>query len=109
MGNLQILLTVLVIAVITFFLRLTPFVLFGKGRQTPSAVLYLGRVFPYAIMAFLVVYCFKGVVLTGFPFGLPELLAAGTVVGLQLWKKNNLISIITGTVLYMFLVQTIFP
>ncbi len=39
---------------------------------------------------------------------LPELLAGGAVVGLQLWRKNTLLSIAAGTVLYMVLVQLVF-
>ena len=39
---------------------------------------------------------------------LPELLAGAAVVGLQLWRKNTLLSIAAGTALYMVLVQTVF-
>ena len=42
------------------------------------------------------------------PFGIPEAAAALTVVILQVWKRNSLLSILTGTLLYMFLVQIVF-
>lgn len=37
-----------------------------------------------------------------------DLLAGAAVVGLQLWRKNTLLSIAAGTALYMVLVQTVF-
>ena len=37
--------------------------------------------------------------------GLPELAAAAGVIILQVWKRNSLVSILSGTVLYMVLVQ----
>ena len=42
------------------------------------------------------------------PFGIPELIAVACVAGLQVWKHNSLISILTGTVIYMVLVQMVF-
>ena len=102
------LLLILVMAVVTFATRLLPFLLFDRGEEPPKAVLYLGRVLPPAIMAILVVYCLRGVSLLTYPYGLPELLAGAAVVGLHLWKKNNLISILGGTALYMVLVQLVF-
>ena len=49
-----------------------------------------------------------GVDLLGPTHGLPELIAAAAVVGLHCWKKNTLLSIATGTALYMVLVQVVF-
>ena len=97
-----------VIALVTILLRAVPFWIFGGGRKTPDIIIYLGRVLPYAIMGMLVVYCLKGESLTTFPFGLPELIASVTVVLLQLWKRNTLISVGVGTVCYMLLVQLVF-
>ena len=42
------------------------------------------------------------------PFGIPELAAAAGVVALQIWKRNALVSILAGTVIYMLLVQVVF-
>ena len=38
----------------------------------------------------------------------PELIAIAAVAGLHLWKRNVLLSIAGGTVLYMVLVQAVF-
>ena len=42
------------------------------------------------------------------PYGLPELLAIGTVGALHLWKRNTMLSISVGTVVYMLLIQKVF-
>ena len=99
---------VLIMAGITFFIRALPFLLFPGNKKTPSYILYLGKVLPYAIIGMLVVYCFKAVSPIQAPFGLPELIAGVSVVIIHVWKRNTLISIGGGTLLYMFLVQAIF-
>ena len=43
------------------------------------------------------------------PFGLPEAIAVAAVAGLHLWRKNMLLSIAGGTVVYMVLVQFVLP
>jgi branched-subunit amino acid transport protein AzlD len=42
------------------------------------------------------------------PFGIPELLGCAAVAILHIWKRNTLLSIGAGTVLYMLLVQLVF-
>lgn len=99
---------ILVVALTTFATRAVPFIIFPKGREIPDVVQYLGKVLTPAVIGMLVVYCLKGVALTESPYGLPELIAVGTVAALHVWKRNNLLSIGAGTVLYMFLVQVVF-
>lgn len=102
------LLLILVMAGITAALRFAPFVAFPEGRRRPKVITYLGKVLPYAIIGMLVVYCFKGVSIFTFPHGIPELIAVAAVVLLHIWKKNTLISVFGGTILYMLLVQFVF-
>ena len=97
---------VAVMALTTMALRFLPFLLFRN--HTPAYIVYLGRVLPAAIIGMLVVYCLKDVALTKAPFGLPELVAVMCVIGLQAWKRNSLISILAGTIVYMGLVQVLF-
>lgn len=99
---------VAVMAIVTALLRFAPFAVFGGGRSTPRYILYLGRVLPCAIMAMLVVYCLRGADPLGPTHALPELLAGASVMALQLWRKNTLLSIAGGTALYMVLVQAVF-
>ena len=101
-------LMVAVIALVTLFLRSLPFLLFGGKRKTPVFITYLSNVLPYALMGMLVVYCLRNTNFLAAPHGLPEVIACGAVALLHLWKRNTLLSIALGTVLYMFLVQAVF-
>ena len=56
----------------------------------------------------LVVYCLRNVDIATAPHGLPELIALAVVTALHLWKRNVLLSIGAGTVVYMLLVQLVF-
>ncbi|HHU17666.1 MAG: branched-chain amino acid transporter permease [Anaerovoracaceae bacterium] len=101
-------LIILVIAVITFALRAAPFVLFSGTGTTPKLITYLGNTLPPAVMGMLIIYCLRNVSILDAPFGLPELIGVISVAGLHLWRRNNLLSILGGTVLYMIMVQFIF-
>ena len=107
-NNGYVLAMVAVATLVTAGLRFAPFLIFGKGKQTPPIITYLGKVLPFAIMGMLVVYCLKGISLTAAPYGLPELLGCTAVAGLHIWKRNTLVSIGLGTVFYMLLVQFVF-
>jgi branched-subunit amino acid transport protein AzlD len=100
------LLIIAVISIVTILIRFLPFAVFRK--RTPKAVLYLGNVFPYAIMSMLVVYCLRNISFTGSTHGIPEILALLTVVILHKWKHNTLLSIVAGTAVYMLLIQMVF-
>jgi len=104
--TLRVFLMIAVVALVTAGIRFLPFLLFRK--KTPDAVLYLGQVLPYSIMAMLIVYCLKGVDFTGGTHGIPEAVSVAAVVLLHKWKHNTLLSILGGTVLYMVLVQIVF-
>jgi branched-subunit amino acid transport protein AzlD len=106
--TLHALLTVAIASAVTIALRAIPFLLFGKGRQTPAIVEYLGKVLPYAIIGMLVVYCLKDVQPLTFPYGIPELLGCAIVAALHVWKRNSLLSIGLGSLCYMLMVQFIF-
>ena len=101
-------LLIAVVAIVTIMLRVLPFLIFGGNKKTPVIIQYLGKVLPFAIMGMLVVYCLKSVSLVTFPFGIPEIIASSAVVLLHLWKRNTLVSVGGGTVIYMLLVQLVF-
>ncbi len=91
----------------TMITRFLPFILFPSSKTPPKYVTYLGTVLPYAVMGLLIVYCLKDAVFTSL-HGLPEGIAMLAIVLLHIWKKNTLLSIGAGTVLYMVLVQFVF-
>ena len=102
------LLIILVVASATFATRLVPLLIFPKGKEIPAVVQYLGKVLTPAVIGMLVVYCLKSAQVLVSPYGIPEAIAVGVTAALHVWKRNNLLSIGTGTVLYMILIQTVF-
>lgn len=99
---------IVLVSITTFATRVIPFILFPSGKKVPKTVEQLGKVLPPAVIGMLVIYCLKSVSPLTYPFGLPELIAGLLVVVLHIWKRNNLLSIGVGTVVYMVLVQTVF-
>lgn len=95
--------TIAVAAAVTVLTRALPFIAFRK--KTPDVVLYLGRVLPAAVMGMLVVYCLRNARALGHTHALPEIISVVLVILLHKWKHNTLLSILCGTVCYMFLVQ----
>ena len=100
-------LIVLIVSVITILLRFIPFIIFNN-KETTKIITYLSNVLPFAIMGMLVVYCLKDINIKNSPFGIPELIASTIVVLVHLWKRNTLFSILSGTIIYMILIQFVF-
>lgn len=101
------LLAVLVCAAVTFALRLAPFALFSGKRDMQPAMRRLANKLPAAIIAVLVVYCLKGLPAGTLTNACITLFCVAAVVALHFWKKNTLLSIAGGTVLYMALLRLI--
>ncbi len=95
-----------VIALVTWFLRAFPFLLFGN-RSLPKTIQYLGKVLPPAIMTVLVIYCLRNTTFNQAPYGIPELVACALVVVLQIVRKNMYLSIVAGTICYMVLMRVL--
>ena len=104
----QQILTIGLCSVATMLTRFLPFLVFSGKRELPAFIKYIGKVLPAAIFGMLIVYCLKGVSVLEFSHGIPELIAIAAVIGIHLWKRQMLLSISTGTVVYMLLVQMVF-
>ena len=102
----QSLILIAAMAIVTAIIRLLPFILFSKN--TPKPILYLGEVLPYSIVAMLLVYCLKETDFTGGSHGIPEIISVLLVAVLHKWKHNTLLSILSGTLCYMLLIQVVF-
>lgn len=98
-------LLIAVMSLVTIALRALPFGIFGGKRQVPKVILYLGDVLPSAALGMLVVYCLRDLNLTAAPYGILELLSCLAVVIVQILKRNTILSILAGTLLYMVLIQ----
>ncbi len=92
-------------AIVSFLLRALPFILVRK--EPPKFIAYLGKVLPPAIIGMLVVYCLKDISVTVKPFGLPEIIACVCTAVAQAWRRNSIISILTGTVVYILITSFI--
>ena len=105
---LQTMVMILAISLGTAVTRFLPFLLFPQDREPPRFIGYLTRLLPPAVMGLLLVYCLKGVSLTAAPYGIPELIGVAVTAAIHLWRRNTLLSIAAGTVVYMLLVQFVF-
>lgn len=101
-------LIILAVAATTFATRVVPFLIFPKGKEIPPIIQYLGKVLTPAVIGMLVVYCLKNTTILQAPHGIPEVIAVAVTALLHVWKRNNLLSIGCGTVLYMVLIQMVF-
>ena len=104
----QTLIIILMCIIGTVVMRALPFLLFSSKKSTPKYIQYLGGALPGAVFAMLVVYCLKNVSPLSWPHGLPEIISICVVTLTHLWKRNVMLSIAVGTVIYMLLVQFIF-
>ncbi len=109
----QQIITVALIILGTVITRFTPYIAFPEGRPVPRYIQYLGKVLAPAVFGLLVVYCLRNIdwltaLSAGGTHGIPEILGVTVTALIFLWKRNMLLSMAAGTVLYMFLVQVIF-
>ena len=101
----QLVIAVVIMAGVTVLTRALPFLLYKKWNP-PKIILFVQRYIPPMVMLILVLYALGDVSWGSPPHGLPELAAAALTAGLHLWRRNALISIFSGTGLYMVLIQT---
>ena len=87
---------------VNYTLRALPFLLFaGRSREIPGWVDRLGKVISPVIIGCLIVYSYSG---SAWQTPWPYLAGVVTVV-LQVWRKNPLMSIVAGTLVYMLLLN----
>lgn len=101
MSSTYIFLALVTSGVVTFAIRLFPFLVLRNQTNLSNRMQFISAVLPQAIITILVVYCLKEISFVNAPFGIPELIA----VLLQWWKENTLLSIFVPTVIYMVLLQ----
>ena len=99
---------VLAAAVVTFLLRALPFILFSGSRKMPPKVKNVVNALPPAIMGILVIFCLKDPLAKEI-FDLLSLfesvISITVVVVLHVLKRNTLLSIFGGTLVYMLLIR----
>jgi branched-subunit amino acid transport protein AzlD len=105
MSTFHIAFIIFIAGAITCFTRTFPFLLFKNKKEAPPSFKYFELNIPPVILLLLVVYCLKNVAWLKPPYGLPELVSISAVVTVHLLKRNALLSIFTGTALYVYLVN----
>ena len=92
----------------TLITRFLPFLVFPADKPTPKFIQYLGKVLPAAVLGLLVIYCLRDVSIFTGNRGIPEAICIAVVAALHVWKRQMLLSIAAGTILYMTLIQVVF-
>ncbi|OAT68832.1 branched-chain amino acid ABC transporter [Mycobacteroides immunogenum] len=82
--------------VITFALRALPFAARHAIKNNELAV-NLGRWMPVGATAILTVYCLSTISFTGPAHGAGPIIGAAVTVGVHLWRRNAVLSIVVGT------------
>ena len=104
MNEIEYLLAVmLVMAISTYLTRLTPFLMFTPGKEN-AKLNFVAKNTPPMVMMILVIYMLKEVDYLSTEI-FYTLFALAVTVGLQILKRNALLSIVSGTIIYMFFVQ----
>ena len=103
-NNLYLFLAILSAGVGMAICRLLPFIIFANGKL-PKLVKFYEKYLPYSLMAILFCYCFVSVNFSEYPHGFPEILTLLIVGVLQFWKKNVILSLFLGTVIYLVLIR----
>ncbi len=96
----------LVTAAVTWALRALPFAALAPLRAG-ATVRYLSTRMPVGVMVILVVYCLRDLPVTESRAVAP-LAALAVTVGLHLWRRNALLSILAGTAVHVTLASTFF-
>lgn len=104
MSNYEIYLAIIVMSAVNYFTRVFPFIFFLK-KEPPAYISFIEKYFPSVIMTILIIYTLKDIDFTSMPYGTKELGSILFTALLHLTLKNYLVSIFSGTLFYMFLVQ----
>ena len=94
----------ILIGLIVFTERLFPFAIFSK-RQPGKLIHIFERYIPPVVMVGLLFYSLRDVRLTLLVQWVPQISALTFTIATYLWKKNSLISIFGGTIIYMILIR----
>ncbi|MFI9029611.1 branched-chain amino acid transporter permease [Streptomyces sp. NPDC053560] len=97
---------ILVTAAVTWSLRALPFAVLAPLRAS-ATVQYLSTRMPAGVMVILVVYCLRDLPVTQ-SRAIAPLAALAVTIGLHLWRRNALLSILAGTAVHVALASTVF-
>ena len=94
----------LLIGLIVFCERLFPFAIFSK-RKPGKLIHIFERYIPPIVMLSLLIYSLRDVRFSSLAQWIPQIAAITFTIVTYLWKKNSLLSIFGGTIIYMILIR----
>ena len=94
----------LLIGLIVFGERLFPFAIFSK-RKPGKLIHIFERYIPPIVMLGLLIYNLRDVRFSSLVQWVPQISAIAFTIVTYLWKKNSLVSIFGGTIIYMILIR----
>ena len=94
----------ILIGLIVFSERLFPFVLFSK-YQPGKLIRIFEHFIPPLVMTGLLIYSLRDIRFTSPEQWVPQISAIAFTIATYLWRKNSLISIFGGTIIYMILIR----
>ncbi|MCQ4205772.1 branched-chain amino acid transporter permease [Streptomyces longispororuber] len=97
---------IVVTAAVTWALRALPFAALAPMRSSRT-IQTLSTRMPAGVMIILVVYCLRDLPISQ-PRALAPLVALTVTIGLHLWRRNALLSILGGTAIHVALASTVF-
>ncbi|MFC9610852.1 branched-chain amino acid transporter permease [Streptomyces sp. NPDC056938] len=97
---------VVVSTAITWALRALPFAALAPMRAS-ATVQYLSTRMPAGVMVILLAYCLRDLPVTH-SRAIASLAALAVTIGLHLWRRNALLSILGGTAVHVILASTVF-
>lgn len=84
--------------------RAFPFLLFSR-KDPPKIIRFIERYIPPMVMSALLFYCLKDISFTSSHDYLPSLIAVSFTAIVHLLKRNFLMSVFGGTLIYMVLIK----
>ena len=94
----------LLIGLIIFCERLFPFAVFSKRK--PGKIIHIfERYIPPVVMIGLLIYSLRDIRFAIIEQWVPQITAITFTIATYLWKKNSLVSIFGGTIIYMILIR----
>ncbi|MFB7758156.1 branched-chain amino acid transporter permease [Streptomyces sp. NPDC056121] len=91
---------------VTWALRALPFAALAPLRAS-ATVQYLSTRMPAGVMVILLAYCLRDLPVTQ-SRAIAPLAALAVTIGLHLWRRNALLSILGGTAVHVILASTVF-
>ena len=96
----------LLIGLIIFCERLFPFAIFSK-RKPGKLIHIFERYIPPVVMIGLLIYSLRDIRFASIEQWVPQITAITFTIATYLWKKNSLVSIFGGTIIYMILIRVL--